>query len=600
MEMSRGIWMRRCGAIVGALALLLLVPALVSAVWTNAGMLVLRDTLLARVDLAPGTYPIRNALQGDATAVQALQYLRRAVALNGDSLAARWELGRAALAVGDVEMAADTLEALAGELGHNPLLYGDVLMALSYGGQPEEVTALYESIPPPQRTQVISDAVALAYLDLMISTQVDQEARQGEVARRLGQAVALRPGDLYANYHLWKQARGAGDAEATAVHSDTLTEFPLEAIHPVDDRLLDYAAEVIPTLFKEGLWDRDKTLNVISFLAWQHSEAVGVERLLERLIERYPIEPDWSFYLAELYHRQGDLGQAQAAYRQVLAADPEYAPAVLRLGMVAEAKSQVPNAGPQEQLEEAARWYGQYHETVPDDLLGLKRLAEVCAALGEAGAEGGSCQKAALQEELEARADDQRIVAEWLGVAVEDVEVGPSLVENGGFEEGEKGQVERWYFWAYSGRGGEGLYFAGLDSLAAEGNAARIIGLRGGPVGDGTATYGEYIGEELTLPPGDWYIISSYYRSQNLDGNGLLFVGEDSKGGARLTHTYLEDSSGDWHKVSVLVPGQSQEMAVIPVVRNWGLGSVWFDDVQVRPIWLSEGTTQDAGGKGKQ
>jgi hypothetical protein len=36
------------------------------------------------------------------------------------------------------------------------------------------------------------------------------------------------------------------------------------------------------------------------------------------------------------------------------------------------------------------------------------------------------------------------------------------------------------------------------------------------------------------------------------------------------------------------------------VVRNWGLGSVWFDNVQVRPIWLSEGTTQGAGRKGKQ
>jgi hypothetical protein len=234
---------------------------------------------------------------------------------------------------------------------------------------------------------------------------------------------------------------------------------------------------------------------------------------------------------------------------------------------------------------------------VPGDLLGLDRLCEVCAALGETGAESGNCQ-----EVLEARADERRIVAEILSVPVEHVELGPNLVERGRFEEeeeGQDGQLERWSFWTYLGPERKGLYFAGLDSLAAEGNAARIVGLRGGPMGDGTITYGEYRGRELTLPPGDWYIISSCYRSQNLDGNGLLFVGEDSRGGVRLTHTYLGDSSGDWHKVSVLVPGQSQEMAVIPVVRNWGLGSVWFDNVQVRAIWLSEGTTQDVGGKGK-
>ena len=72
----------------------------------------------------------------------------------------------------------------------------------------------------------------------------------------------------------------------------------------------------------------------------------------------------------------------------------------------------------------------------PDDLLGLKRLAEVCTALedpstgpfGEAqdrlragaGVEDESCREAAaLREELEARTDDRRIVAELLGVPVE-------------------------------------------------------------------------------------------------------------------------------------------------------------------------------------
>jgi len=65
-----------------------------------------------------------------------------------------------------------------------------------------------------------------------------------------------------------------------------------------------------------------------------------VERLLEHLIARYPGEPDWPFYLAELYHRRGDLEWAEEVYRQVLAVDPEYAQAYLRIGMVYEARAE--------------------------------------------------------------------------------------------------------------------------------------------------------------------------------------------------------------------------------------------------------------------
>jgi tetratricopeptide (TPR) repeat protein len=326
-------------ALVGALALLLLLrgPVLMSAAWTNAGMLLLRDALLARVDPAPGNYPVRDVLQENAATGKVLQYLRRAMALNGDYLAARWGLGRAALAVGDAEMAADALGPLAGSVGHNPLLYDDVLMALSYGGRSEGVIALYDSAPPLRRTEAISDVVALAYLDLVTGGQGDERTGgQGEVRQWLERASALRPGDLYATYHLWRQALHSGDLAGATVYSETLIYFPLDAVHPADERLLEYAAEVIPALLGDGLWDREETLNVVSFLVWQYNGATGTERLLEQLIERYPAEPDWPFYLAELYHRRGDLDRAEAAYRQVLETDPDYAQAYLRLGMIYE------------------------------------------------------------------------------------------------------------------------------------------------------------------------------------------------------------------------------------------------------------------------
>jgi hypothetical protein len=83
-----------------------------------------------------------------------------------------------------------------------------------------------------------------------------------------------------------------------------------------------------------------------------------------------------------------------------------------------------------------------------------------------------------LQEALEARADERHIVAEMLSVPAEHVELGPNLVEGGRFEEeeeGQDGQLERWSFWTYLGSDRIGLYFAGLDSLAAEGTRPELL-----------------------------------------------------------------------------------------------------------------------------
>jgi len=327
----------------GALVLLLLLcgPALLGAAWSNAGTLALRDGLLAQAGLTPGTYPVYKVLGENPAMPRAIQSLRRAIALNEDSFSARWALGRAALAMGDAETAASILEPLMGKVGRNPLLYYDVLIALSHGGRPEGVVALYESASPLQRTRAISDTVALAYLDLATRRPGDKETGgRGEVGQWLEGARRMRPGDLYVNYRLWKQAQEAGDVEAMAAYGEILAYFPLEAIHPTDERLLDYVAGTIPGLLEEGLWSREKALNVVSFLVWQREGAAGVERLLEQLIARYPTEPDWPFYLAECYHRRGGLVQAEAVYRQVLAMDPEYAQAYLRLGMLYEGRAE--------------------------------------------------------------------------------------------------------------------------------------------------------------------------------------------------------------------------------------------------------------------
>jgi len=541
-------------------------PALAANALVNVGALSLRNSLMAQGDFIPEIYPRYDVLPDNASQSRIVERLRRAVDLDSGSYTARWALGRAALAVGDAETAAAVLAPLADQ-HQNPFLYGDVLIALGRAGQYERVTELYESAPPPQPMQTISDTVALAYLE-----RGDRDA--------LERAIALRPADLYANYFLWTWTREAEDVEATATYSDTLVYFPLEAIDPTDERLLDYAAKVIPDLLEEGLWDRDKTLNVVSFLVWQHNGASGVERLLGQLIARYPTEPDWPFYLAELYHRRGDLRQAETAYRQVLAVDPTYAQAYLRLGLVAEAGREG------ESLSEAARWYAQYHSLAPDDLLGLKRLVEVCTTLGEAGVEGQSCRQAAeLREELNACTDDRCIVAEMLGVPVEDVELGPNLVEDGGFEEWEGTNPVGWRFGTYLGRSGnEGLYVAGKDTLVPGEEMARIIVLWGEATSDGATTYAEYVGDTLVVT-NTKYFVSLHYAFRPLEGTGLVFLGEYTRlDGSVFVYASLPNSYGKWTILRLLFDGPPAPTAVMPLVRNWGGGQLWVRAIEIRPV----------------
>ena len=100
-------------------------------------------------------------------AARAMELLRRAASLDEDSLSAQWALGRAALASGDWQIAANALEPFVAESGRSPLSYYGAMTAFSPGGQPEEVVALYESVPAPQSTQATSDVVALAHLDIV-------------------------------------------------------------------------------------------------------------------------------------------------------------------------------------------------------------------------------------------------------------------------------------------------------------------------------------------------------------------------------------------------------------------------------------------------
>jgi tetratricopeptide (TPR) repeat protein len=575
---------RRCWYVVVLLVGLLLVsPRLAAGGLINAGSLALVQATLASDKGKPRE-------QSAGLLEQARARFAWALRLNSDHTSARWGLVRSALALDELVVqeteshtAAAEIQRLlvAEDITRNSLLYYDVLTALNRGGRSEEVIELYESVPPLEQTRPIDDIVTLAYL------------RRGTLDD-LAQARALRPGDLYTNYYLWQAARETGDVQTAAVLSDTLVHFPLEAVAPADGRLLDYAARVIPSLLEEGLWDRGKTLNVTSFLVWQHQGLPSVERLLEQLVERYPTEPSWSFYLAELYHRWGDLERADAAYRQVLAEDSLDAQTHLRLGMVLEAKSQVPRSVSIEQLKEVVQWYARYYALAPDDLLGLKRLVEACTALEEAGVSDGNCWEAApLQGAPSVRADDRYIVAGLLDVPVDSVELGPNLVENAGFERGQEAQLQEWiwYQWTDGGRFDRGLYVGGLETdWPYEGNQAAVVRglwIEGNERRLPSRAGFWYSRDGVTLRPNVPYVLAFYYRTLMLHSGRVAIQISDEAAIAPRRDVWLPDTQGRWQKHVLVCWNHSMETVTVrPLLRIWGEGTAWFDEVQILEVHL--------------
>jgi tetratricopeptide (TPR) repeat protein len=538
-------------------------PALLGRIYANLGMVRLSKALAAS-DRSIDGYPAYAVLD-QANAQAAIDWFRQAIRLDDGNTVIRWGLGRAAMASGDTATATAALDPLEVNATRHPLLYLDRLAALSYAGKREQVirqilssTLPYQSLPLPSR--MIIDSATLAYLE------------QGRPNDWMN-ARALRPADLYANYMLWKQASLSNDLAGANVYSQALTQFHLESIHPVDERILDYAAPVIADLLNDQVWDRDKARNVVAFLVWQHPHSTGVERLLKDLSARYPQEADWAFYLAELYQRRGNFAQSEDLYRRALAIDSDYSMAIFRLALVSELQGH---------LTAAADRYAQYLARVPHDWLSLKRLADIYHRLGDAKA-------AAASQELATLTDMQRAAAEQLGLSTEQIELGPNLIQNGNFDVWTNGSPAGWRLGQYLGQtGDQGLYFAGEDDLIPGEKSARIIALWGGPLPDGTATFAEYIGSKLKLPEAQYLILIHYSSHYANDGGGLLYVGDYANAARNrsVMNQGLPDSHQQWRTLVTIVNGSLSAALVDPLVRTWGYGDQQVRLVEVRPVWM--------------
>jgi tetratricopeptide (TPR) repeat protein len=431
-----------------------------------------------------------------------------------------------------------------------------------------------------------------------------EQEQWSEVQNACKKILAHAPESQLARYYRARAHEEAGEMEqATALYRE-LQYFELEE----GGEPPAYLGELMMRLDCHDIWELEQIVNVVSYLVWQE-QAQQANGLLDYLEQAHPGDPRWPFYRGELYHRQGKLEQAQDAYLQTLELDAEYAQAYLQLGMASDEASELDSGEANQRLSEpvlsnvegAARWYAEYNALAPEDLLGLKRLTETCATLAEAGIEDESCRDAAaLRKELEAKTDDRRIVAELLEVPVEDVELGPNLVENGGFEEWLIGEPQGWK-WSdmFSKEPFNAAAFAGGadELLALQGKrTARVDGFWvQTKENKSPARAGFWRRDKIAVESGTPYIISFLYRTSGIAPGRWATVWVSGDPDVFWAHDYaLPSKEKGWHHfVSVGWNHSDTQAAIRPLVRSFAPGCVKFDDVQLRVVRL-QGTTVKA------
>lgn len=544
--------------------------------WAAVGLAVLGLLALMVPYLLGAYYLDRGAAVRAEDSPAAVADLERAVVWEPRNVQARRKLAQVHLKQDQPQAALDALRPALDIRPPNTMVSLELVAPYVAVDQPDAAIHVYESaaVDWPSR------AAAVAYLQQAEASELLSAA---ELWRK---ALSIDTGNLYALLRLWQTASAAGDEDAAGDYEERLRHFDLQSVRvPSDLRLAEFQARGMGEAVEAGIWTRETLLSVVSYQVWRFADgdaAVSVDLLLRSLLARWPDDPDLRFYRAELYHRRGEAEQAATAYQTVLEADAGFAQAVLRLGMVCEAQGK---------LTEAVDWYSRYRAMVPDDLLGLQRLTELREVLG-------ASEAPTLREILLDLTDDRRIVARMLKVPVEDVDLGPNLIQNGDFDlwAGERPRSWTVSDMATGSPWNRGLFFGGRDDLwVLNRGAARLQGLwleRRDDKAAGRWGYWQY--DELSrrissiaLGPGTRFVVSLNYRSDNPGAMAAGVYVSDREDVTWRGDERLPVSGGVWHHFVAIGHNRGrEEIGIRMLLRNWDTGSVAFDSVRLARLGI--------------
>jgi len=182
---------------------------------------------------------------------------------------------------------------------------------------------------------------------------------------------------------------------------------------------------------------------------------------------------------------------------------------------------------------------------------------------------------------------DFTALSEELGIGADNFELGDNLVGSARLNRTQAAEKDQsWATWGDSDST-LALSFIGLDEGESE-SALRISTVWRRPVPDGTSPpYAEFQ-HGVTLDPNADFVLSFDYKTDGMQEGSALVALMEYTAQPRLifTHTALPDTAGEWRRWVVVGKSFREPIPLTLILRNWGVGTVWFDNVQLQKIQL--------------
>jgi tetratricopeptide (TPR) repeat protein len=376
-------------------------------------------------------------------------------------------------------------------------------------------------------------------------------------------ALTLDPDNLWVWRQLSKPPLGPTPGALQQVRKYRLS-------HLADPRTGRFNALAAIDLVEHEVWTVDDGLNMVRVLLVrsQPSEAMQVLRVLQ---EQAPHDARLGGAAAEIAAQSGDPAWAAVLWEQ--AANAATAPGTAWCAAA-------------EQWSASAAWaqaqaaYTRCLNGWQDDRLALLGLQEACAQLEDARcAQESAGRLAALSV--------QATVAQMLDTDGDQVSLGPNLALNGGFEDRDPArpsQAHRWDVGIWDGwQHDRAAFYVDLDRRPWGGQTAAILmGFWRVKTGLPSGAYAEVIAPPIAIPAHAAYVLSFFFKTDDLRGDVFVGDGLSEAQGRTFQGITLSGTEQRWKQVVVVAANPfPQDIYLRPQLRLWGLGAVWFDDVQV-------------------
>jgi len=466
-------------------------------------------------------------------------------------------LARAYLFIGNPAKAVSLLLTLRDRYGKNSLL--DVYLGDAYDalGEPSAAIGHYSIASTSNREeQVVVNYVLLA-----------ERARTKSSAKAwLTRASAIDPSNLYITYLLFLVSRETGDMAKVTDYRDQLRHFGVNGLNPPCDlRLQTRMQYLVPQLVIEGIWSTDTAVQLLG--EWVHAgrwKEAGI--IAERLWEIDSANSRLAYLRGLINQQLGDIDAAKESYQRAINAVPKYAPAYYGMSVWLDNEGESQRA-----IESLTRSY-----TLTGDLFSLRKLVDLCGPM-----RNYECAETSY-EELMQRTGDVSIISRLLNVDESEVALGPNLLSTDN-----DGSTWYWLPMFSSKVWNQALFVGRKEKLGqdTDGVALHVIGFWAMNDPDFEPARAGFAGPGLSVQPKAKYVMSFLYKTDGLhDGQATVYLSKHSE--ALFAGDYLlKETHGAWHKFVVVGQNRSSEtIKIIPRLRSFGIGNVWFKDIAIRQI----------------